>query len=125
MVMKRRGERGKGRISTVFWLLVVAALVYAGYYAGPAFVEDYQFRDSLDDISRTGLVRDHEQVVRDRVEKAIKELKLNQYLSLSSCRITMEETTRTIFCEYNREIQFLPGIRRTWHFTDKVKGSAY
>jgi hypothetical protein len=123
--MTRSGERGSSRLSTLFWLLVLAALVYAAWNAGPAYVANFRFKDSLEDIARLPPGPASERAVQERIDRTIRELELREFVAPGDCKASMEEMSRTITCDYSREVQFLPGYRRTVLFRNKVRQSVF
>jgi hypothetical protein len=123
--MTRSGERGSSRLSTLFWLLVLAALVYAAWNAGPAYVANFRFKDTLEDIARVPPGPTSDRVVQERIDRAINELDLREFLKPGDCQASREEMSRTITCDYSREVQFLPGYRRTVLFRNKVRQSIF
>jgi hypothetical protein len=46
------GQRGGGRISTLIWLVVMVALIYAGFKVIPVLVTEYQFQDFMQTTAR-------------------------------------------------------------------------
>lgn len=123
--MAADGESGKGRLSGIFWLLVLAAVVYAAWNAGPAYVANFRFRDALEEAARTGVGKNAEQVVRDKLERSIKELELGEYLTLSDCSITREDMSRLVVCNYQREVKFLPGYSRVIQFNNRARQQVF
>jgi hypothetical protein len=120
--MERNNERGGSRISALFWLAVLVAIIYALWNAGPVYLADFQFSDALQEIARTPKGRNVEALVADRLDKAIKEQELQEYLSVEDCQVTTTDTSRTIVCSYEREVKFLPGYKRVVKFNKKVVG---
>jgi hypothetical protein len=119
--MAPSAEHGGSKISAAFWLLVLAAFIYAAVSAGPAYVANYGFRDSLNEVARTPAGRNAEVIVLDKLERAIKEAELKDYLTVTDCKITAEEAFRVVTCDYEREIRFLPGFRRTVRFENRAR----
>jgi hypothetical protein len=120
--MERSNERGGSRISTLFWLAVLAAVLYAAWNAGPVYFANFQFNDRLQEVARTPKSNKGEAVVVENLTRAIKEYELQDYLSTSDCLVTTGETSRTITCAYEREVKFLPGYKRVIQFNNKAVG---
>jgi len=120
MGYRRRSEHGGSRAGTLFWLAVLAAIIYAGAKAGPAYYSNFLFQDKLQEVARTPPTRDVEGLIRDRLLRAMRDDGLDQYMSLSDCKITSSSTSRTIACAYEREVTYLPGFKRVVRFTPKA-----
>jgi capsule polysaccharide export protein KpsE/RkpR len=123
--MRPGSDSGASKLSTLFWLLVMAALVYAAWNAGPAYVAHLKFQDRLEEIARTGLGANSQRRVQESLEKTIREFGLTDYLTVSDCNITMEEMQRVIVCSYEREVRFLPGFSRVIRFNNKARQSVF
>ncbi len=123
--MTRSGELGGSKLSTLFWVAVLAAVLYVGWSAGPAYVTNFRFKDALEEIARTGPGPNSDSLVRDRLTRSIKELELQDYITAGQCTTSMVEMTRTIDCSYVREVKFLPGFRRTVTFNNMVRQTIY
>jgi hypothetical protein len=119
------GERGGSRISTLFWLVVLAAVIYAGYNAGPAYLADFRFQDKLQELARMARSREGDGAVQERVKEAIRDNGLDDFLNLSGCKVRTSETSRTISCAYEREVKYLPGVIRLTHFTPQATAPIY
>lgn len=118
--MERTNERGGSRLSTIFWLAVLAAVLYATWNAGPIYFANFQFNDRLQEVARTLKSNKGEVAVTENLARAIKEYELQDYLSTGDCLVTTGETSRTIVCTYEREVKFLPGYKRVIQFNNKV-----
>jgi hypothetical protein len=120
MLHAGRTERGRGRISTLFWLAVLAAVIYAGINAGPAYLADFRFQDKIQEIARMARSREGDGPVQERVKEAIRDNDLDDFLTIGGCTVRTTETSRTIACAYEREVKYLPGVIRTTRFSPKA-----
>ncbi len=118
--MERTHERGGSRITTLFWLAVLAAVIYAVWNAGPVYLANFQFSDKLQEVARTPKSNRGDAQVVERLVDAIKEYELGDYLSADDCKITTAETSRTIVCDYEREVKYLPGYKRVVKFENHI-----
>jgi hypothetical protein len=96
------------------------AVVYAGIHAGPAYVADFQLQDKLGEIARMARSVQGDGPVQERVREAIRDEGLDDYLRPGDCKIQTTETSRTIACEYEREVKYLPGVARIVRFSPKA-----
>jgi hypothetical protein len=115
--MQTRTERGEGQRSSVIWLVVIAAAIYAGWNIVPIYVSNYTLADKVNQLARTprGSIKDD--ALADLIMKEVRENYLDAYIEKSCFHIQTLETSRRITCEYERTEKVLPGINHTFHFT--------
>ena len=70
------GERGEGRLGTLFALTLLAVLIYLGVKVVPVMVNTYAFRDFIQEEARFASVRKDDDEIRERVWKKARELEL-------------------------------------------------
>lgn len=121
MSHRRIREHGGSKVSMLFWLAVMAAVIYALVNAGPVYFADFQLKDELQEICRMGRSRQGDGPVRERVQSAIRDNGLTGYLNPGSCKIVTVTTSRSISCTYEREVRWLPGYTRMQRFTPSAK----
>jgi len=72
----RVSERGEGRGSTMFALLVVALAIYSGVKTVPVLIDNYTLRDFLESEARFAALRKQDEEVKDRILKKAREMEL-------------------------------------------------
>ena len=70
------GERGEGRLGTLFALTLLAVLIYLGVKVVPVMVNTYAFRDFIQEEARYASVRKDDDEIRERVFRKARELDL-------------------------------------------------
>ena len=72
----RVGERGEGRLGTIFGLTVLAVTVYLGFKVLPVMINAYAFRDYIEQETRFAALRNKDEEVVKRVLRKAEELEL-------------------------------------------------
>ena len=115
--MRSNGERGEGRLGSIIGLIVFAAVCLAAWNTVPAFIADYTFADKLNELARMNRYQHKDERIMELVMKEASKQRIDTYMGRTDCKITTRETSRTIECEYEREIEVLPGWKKTFKFT--------
>ena len=76
MLKVRQGERGEGRLGTLFGVLLVAVTIYLGVKIVPVMINAYAFRDFLESEARFAALRNKDEEVKNRVLRKAQELDL-------------------------------------------------
>lgn len=113
---KRTGEAGKGTLSAIIWLLVLAALGYATWNVAPAFMAHYDLQDKLVELARLGRSSNPDDRILQLLMKEVHEQELDQWVHAQNFQISTFETHRRIHVEYDRDLQILPGKSIAHHF---------
>jgi hypothetical protein len=71
-----RGERGEGRLGTLFALVLVAVMIYLGFKVVPVMINSYAFKDFIEEEARFAAVRRDDEEIRARVLSKARELEL-------------------------------------------------
>ena len=115
--MQSSSERGEGRIGSIVGFIVLAAVALAAWHVVPAFVADYSFADKMHEIARLNRYQYNDETIMGLVMKEAGRQRLDTYLGRDGCKIMTRETSRTIDCKYQREIEILPGFKHVFKFT--------
>jgi len=113
----RSNEHGKGTISSLFWMLVLAGVIFACYNGMPPYIAHYNLQDKMVEVCRLGRAGNPDNKILDILMKKVREEELQAYIHPQDFSIVTQESSRRITCTYDREIKFLPGMVRTIHFT--------
>jgi hypothetical protein len=123
--MTRPGETGRGRLATIFWLALLAAVAYAAINVGPVYYDHYLLQDKLETVARTPRTQRADAVIAKGIQDAIRDSNLKGYLEERDFRVTSSELMRTITVEYDREANILPGMPHTFHFVAKAEARIF
>ena len=72
----RCGERGEGKVGLIVAIAIIAAAVFAGSQYIPVRVTAYEFKDYIDQETRTGSLRRDVDEVRQRIMEKAQELEV-------------------------------------------------
>jgi len=115
--MRRLSEKGEGKLGGLIVLVAVLALALAAWNVAPAYYDNYDFQDKIKEICRTPKfrVRGDEGIMKllmDEVQKR----RLGQWIGPESFSVTTTDTARQIQLYYEREVEILPGWKKTFKF---------
>ena len=72
---KRHTERGEGKFKAILFTAIFVTAVYCAFKILPAYVNDYQLKDKMQEVARFAVVnRDTEELIREKVFKVIQDL---------------------------------------------------
>jgi hypothetical protein len=123
--MAQQNEAGRGRLSSLLWLAIFVALIYAGWNVGPLYYANYILNDKLEEIARTPRGGHVDEMIAKGIQDALRETELQEYLKPTDFKIATGEYSRTITVVYEREAKVLPGWPHTFRFTNKVEGKFF
>jgi hypothetical protein len=114
-------ERGEGKLSSLIWLAVLAAILFAAWNVAPVYISNYSLKDKMNEIARLPRGTNSDQKILDLIMKqGVNEFGLQMYLRPDSFKISTYDGGRTISCAYDREAEILPGWKKTFHFENQV-----
>ncbi len=111
----RRNERGAGALSTIIWLLVIAAVGYACWNVIPAYVAHYTIQDKMVEVCRLGSNTPDQKIV-DMLMTRVNQEGLASYIKSRDFQVTTSASNRRIRLEYDRDLKILPGWIKMQHF---------
>ena len=115
------GERGEGKLGGIIALLVVAAVGYCAWNAGPIYLANWELKDKMNEIARTPRGQMNDEKLLDQLDKYVRSEELSPYIVRSSFRINTREGGRSISVSYERPVKFLPGVERQIRFEPSVE----
>jgi len=115
--MTRHSERGEGRMGTIIGFLVFGAVCLASWNVIPVYIANYSFADKLNEFARAPRYRNPDEKIMSMIMKEASEQRIDVYMTPQNCKITTREHSRTIECDYEREVEVLPGWKHTFRFT--------
>ena len=87
-------ERGEGRIGSIIWLLIVIAVIYAGWHLIPAYTAHYTFADKVVELARAPKYSHPDERITSEIIKAGQENHLEDYVNERTCKINTLEVRR-------------------------------
>jgi hypothetical protein len=111
-----RFERGEGRLKTIIVVLVIVLLVYSAFKIVPAYVNDYQLADKMQEQARFAVVNRYtEEQIRENVFRTVQDLGIpakKEAIKVTSTnslvRISVEYTVPVDLLAYHLELHFSP-----------------
>jgi len=116
--MRRTSEKGEGRMGGFILLVAVLALGLAAWNVAPAYFEYYDFKDKVNEICRTPKykVRNGDEGIVKMLMDEVTKRRLNQWIGPDSFTVSTTDTSRQIQLYYEREVEVLPGWKKTIKF---------
>jgi hypothetical protein len=114
----RTSEHGKGALSSIMWLAVVALVIYMGLNGAPPYIAHWTLTDKMNEVGRM-----HRGYTDDRIleilMKHVREEELDPYIKPQSFKIETRESNRRITVAYDRQVKWLPiaSAQPIVHFT--------
>ena len=113
--MRNHNERGEGKITGLILLAAMAGLVYAAVHIGPTYVAHKNLQDEVTQIARMSIgYRD--QVIKEKIQDAIDENELYDYISAKDFTIRKRANRRAIEGEFSVTLKVLPSWEKTFLF---------
>ena len=119
---KRNGERGEGRLGTVFGLMVLAVTVYLGFKVLPVMVNAYAFRDYIETETRFAALRNKDEEVIKRVVRKAEELDLP--ITTKNITVNRSQSHFDIKVDYTVPIE-TPVYTYNWAFNEEYRAPLF
>jgi len=116
--MRRTSEKGEGKLGGLIGLAAVLALGLAAWNVAPAYFDHYDFVDKVNEICRTPKykVRGGDEGIQKMLMDEVSKRRLGRWIGPESFTISTSETARQIQLYYEREVEILPGWKKTIKF---------
>ena len=116
--MVRRGERGEGKLGGLILLIVLLAGGLAAWHIVPVYYDHYDFVDKVTEICRTPpyKARQGDETIKKMLMDEVVKRRLGQWIGPESFAINTTPNARTIQLYYEREVEVLPGFKKTFKF---------
>ena len=116
--MRRLSEKGEGKVGGLIVLAVVLAIGLAAWNVAPAYFDHYDFHDKVKEICRTPKykVRAGNDTIMKMLMDEVRKRNLTTWIGPESFTITSSDTSRQIQLYYEREVEILPGWKKTLKF---------
>lgn len=116
--MRRKGERGEGKLGGLILLVVVLAAGLAAWNVVPVYFDHYDFIDKVNEICRTPpyKVRKGDESIKEMLMGEVSKRRLGAWIGPESFLVTTSSSSRQIQLYYEREAEVLPGFKKTFKF---------
>lgn len=112
----RRREWGEGRLKAIVYTAILLLLVYSAFKIVPAYVQNYQLSDKMQETARFAVVnRYNEEQIRDTIFKEIQSLEIpakREDIKVSSSpaivRISVDYSVPVDLLFYHMDLHFTP-----------------
>lgn len=119
-LIRRPGERGEGRLSSIIALAAFVAFCMAVWNVAPVYMADYTLGDRMVEICRIGRGGNPDDAIMERLLKAVREEGLEDYIDRYNFTIETRDSSRRITLEYERTYKILFGWSRNQKFSRTV-----
>ena len=115
-MQQRRFERGEGRMKAILTLVIILLVLYSAWKIVPAYVNDYQLSDKMQEQARFAVVnRYSEDQIRDNIYKVVQDLEIPakrediKVVSTNAVvKISLQYTVPIDLLMYHMELHFSP-----------------
>ena len=116
--MRRKSEKGEGKLGGFIFLALLLALGLAAWNVAPAYLDHYDFVDKVTEICRTPKykVRNGDEGIMTMLTDEVQKRRLGKWIGPESFTISTVDTSRQIQLYYEREVEILPGWKKTLKF---------
>jgi hypothetical protein len=117
--MRRTSEKGEGKTGGFILLAVVLAGGLAAWNVAPAYFDHYDFVDKVNEICRTPRYRARggDDAIRKMLMDEVVKRRLGKWVGPESFTVSTTEFNRQIELYYEREVEILPGWKKTLKFS--------
>ena len=117
-----RSERGEGTFKAILFTVILVMAAYAAFKTVPAYVNNYQLKDKMQEIARYAVVnRESEEQIREQVSKQIDDLHIP--VKPDQIKIVALQKRVTIDVDYAIPID-LAVYQTELHFSDNADNSS-
>lgn len=117
--MRRRGEKGEGKLGGLILLVVLLAGGLAAWNVVPVYFDHYDFQDKVNEICRSPrhvTQRGGDDTIMKMLMDEVKKRRLTQWIGPENFSINTTDRGRTIDLYYEREVEILPGWKKNFVF---------
>jgi len=120
--MGRKSERGDGKLGGLILLVVVLAVGLSAWNIVPVYFDHYDFVDKVNEICRTPSykARQGDESIKKMLMDEVAKRRLGAWIGPESFAVTSSTSSRQIELYYEREVEVLPGFKKTFKFNFKA-----
>jgi cell division protein FtsL len=120
--IRRRNQRGEGKLKAILYTAVLVAAVFSAVKILPAYVNEYQLSDKIQETARFAVVNRYtEEQVRDEVYKTVQDLSIPA--KREDIKVTVSRSLVTISLDYTVPVDLLV-YQLTLHFTPSAENKS-
>lgn len=117
--MRRHDETGEGKFGTIVGLVVIVAVLLAGWNVIPVYYANYNLEDKMTELCRLQKYNNPDEEIMRKLQIEARDLRIDEFINPQTCQVATRDHSRKITCEYSRTIEVLPGVKHTFHFKDE------
>jgi hypothetical protein len=118
--MRGHGESGEGKFGSIVGLVVLVAVLLAGWNVIPVYYANYNLEDKMTELCRSQTYKNPDEEIMRKLQTEARDLKIEEFINPQNCQIATRDHNRKITCEYSRTVEVLPGFKHTFHFKDEA-----
>jgi hypothetical protein len=122
--MGRTSQKGEGKLGGLILLVAVVAVGLAAWNLVPVYFAHYDYIDKVNEICRAPRHITQrgagDEVVNKMLMDEARKARLDQWIGPESFTVTTTDRGRQIELYYEREVEILPGWKRTLKFEYKA-----
>jgi hypothetical protein len=120
--MGRKSERGEGKLGGLILLVAVLAVGLGAWNVVPVYFDHYDFIDKVNEICRTPpyKARQGDETIKKMLMDEVRKRRLSPWIGPESFLVTSTSNSRQIELYYEREVEVLPGFKKTFKFSFKA-----
>ena len=121
--MRRAAERGDGKLGGLILLVVLLAAGLAAWHVVPVYYDHYDFIDKVNEVCRAPrhvTQRGGDATVLKMLMDEVTKRRLGQWIGPESFTVNTTDFNRQIELYYEREVEILPGWKKTFKFEFKA-----
>ena len=112
----RHAEWGAGKLKAILYTIILVLLVYSAFKTVPAYVQNYQLSDKMQETARFAVVNHYsEEQIRDTIFKEMQSLEIpakrediKVTSSLAIVRISLDYSVPVDLLFYHMDLHFTP-----------------
>ena len=117
--MRRSAEKGEGKLGGLILLVVLLAAGFAAWHIVPVYFDHYDYLDKVNEICRAPrhvTMRGGDETVMKMLMDEANKRRLDEWIGPENFTIRTTDRGRTIDLYYEREVEVLPGWKKTFKF---------
>jgi hypothetical protein len=115
--MKRKSERGQGRLGGLVFLVLIVAVGLAAWNVVPVYIAHYDFTDRVEEVCRTPRYKGTDEDLLRMLTDEVAKRRLDPWIGPEAFEISTVDRGRRIKLYYEREVVVLPGWKKKLKFS--------
>ncbi len=114
--MRAETQRGEGKLRGLILLVLLLAVGLAAWNLVPVYFAHYDFTDKVNEICRTPKYKAGEDEILRMLMREVRSRDLGQWIGPENFQVNTTDHNRTIKLYYERDVDVLPGWKKTIKF---------